>query len=234
LSDVVELVKAIKKIAVEAVEAAKPVHVCFGLVKSTKPLKIFVDQKMTLGENQLVKLQSFTATTETPVTGSITAYAASFIGKIPYLLGTGRNYNTLEEIVAARGTADCSAFTERVYRHFGAEIGNVSWTQMHAGVGVDRANIQDGDLLILEGGGHVGIYKSGGIVIHEGGANYTGNVKTSPLSAFSLTAIRRIPVGAAAGTTTTTITSGGLSMGDKVALIRQQGGQKYVVMGKIE
>jgi len=79
---------------------------------------------------------------------------------------------------------------------------------MHAGVGVDRANIQDGDLLILEGGGHVGIYKSGGIVIHEGGANYTGNVKTSPLSAFSLTAIRRIPVGAAAGTTTTTITSG--------------------------
>lgn len=123
MPDAVKFVKFIKRIALEAVEAAKPVQICFGTVKSVKPLKIYVDQKMMLNEKQLIVLQNITG--GTAATGSITAYAESFVGKIPYFLGAGRNYNTLEEIVAAGGMCDCSAFTERVYRHFGAEIGTV-------------------------------------------------------------------------------------------------------------
>ena len=225
LPDAAKLIKAIKKAAVEAVEATKPVQICFGSVKSTEPLKIFVDQKMILGEKQLTVMQN---AVQAAASGSITAYAESFVGKIPYLYGAGRNYNTLEEIVAAGGMCDCSAFTERVYRHFGAEIGTVVSAQESAGTEVSVQDIKDGDLLILEGGNHAGIYKADGQVIHEGGDDYTGNVKISPLSAFTLTDIRRIAVGGQ----TVSKASSGLSEGDEVVLIRQQGGQKYIVIGK--
>ncbi|MCM1227321.1 MAG: DUF2577 family protein [Clostridium sp.] len=230
MPDAVKLVKFIKKIALEAVEAAKPVQICFGTVKSAEPLKIYVDQKMTLGKNQLIVLQN-SVMGETAATGGITAYAESFIGKIPYLLGAGRNYDTLEEIVAAADMCDCSAFTERVYRHFGAEIGTVVSAQESAGVSVSISDIKDGDLLILEDGWHAGIYKSGGQVIHEGGDDYTGNVKISLLSAFDLKDIRRITVGNASVSING---NGSLAEKDEVVLLRQQGGQKYIVMGKIK
>ncbi|MGN1481452.1 DUF2577 family protein, partial [Porcipelethomonas sp.] len=84
MPDAVELMKIIKKTALAAVEASKPVQICFGSVKNTEPLKIFVDQKMTLGENQLVLLKN-AAEVQQETTGSITAYAESFVGKIPYL-----------------------------------------------------------------------------------------------------------------------------------------------------
>lgn len=61
----------------------------------------------------------------------VAAYAVSFEGKIPYLLGAGREYHSLEEIVAAGGMADCSAFTQRVFRHFNVEIGGSTYEQQN-------------------------------------------------------------------------------------------------------
>lgn len=145
MPDAVELMKLIKKAAIQAVEASKPVQICFGLVKSTKPLKIYVDQKMTLGEKQLILSRNVSGGASPAASGSVTEYAKSFVGKIPYLYGAGRNYNTLEEIVAAGGMCDCSAFTERVYRHFGAEVGTVVSIQESAGTAVSISQIQDGD-----------------------------------------------------------------------------------------
>lgn len=231
MPDAVELMKLIKKAAIQAVEASKPVQICFGLVKSTKPLKIYVDQKMTLGEKQLILSRNVSGGTSPAASGSVTEYAKSFVGKIPYLYGAGRNYNTLEEIVAAGGMCDCSAFTERVYRHFGAEVGTVVSIQESAGTAVSISQIQDGDLLILEGGNHAGIYKADGQVIHEGGDDYTGNVKISPLSAFTLTGIRRIAVNTSSQEKPAS--ESGLAKNDEVILIRQQGGQKYIVIGKV-
>ena len=214
MPDAVELMKLIKKAAIQAVEASKPVQICFGLVKSTKPLKIYVDQKMTLGEKQLMLSRNVSGGASPATTGSVTEYAKSFVGKIPYLYGAGRNYNTLEEIVAAGGMCDCSAFTERVYRHFGAEIGTVVSIQESAGTAVSISQIQDGDLHI-----------------HEGGDDYTGNVKISPLSAFTLTGIRRIAVNTSSQEKPAS--ESGLAKNDEVILIRQQGGQKYIVIGKV-
>ena len=54
VADALELVKAVKKVSVDAVEALKPVEVCFGKVIGASPLKIFVEQKLVLGEAQLV------------------------------------------------------------------------------------------------------------------------------------------------------------------------------------
>lgn len=55
-----ELVRLIKKAAVEAVEAEKPAAVCFGRVVGIAPLKIMVEQRLVLGENQLVLTKAVT------------------------------------------------------------------------------------------------------------------------------------------------------------------------------
>ena len=60
LRDANDLLDLIKKAAVEAVDASKPVQVCFGKVTNTSPLKINVEQKMTLGELQLVLCRNVT------------------------------------------------------------------------------------------------------------------------------------------------------------------------------
>lgn len=60
LSDCTELLKTIKKAAAEGVEAGKPVNICFGTVVGVAPLQINIDQKMTLGEKQLLLAQSVT------------------------------------------------------------------------------------------------------------------------------------------------------------------------------
>lgn len=54
MSDAGELVRLIKKAAVDAVEAGKPAAVCFGRVTGTAPLKITVDERLSLGEGQLI------------------------------------------------------------------------------------------------------------------------------------------------------------------------------------
>ena len=60
MPDAIELLKTIKRAAVDAVDASKPVQICFGKVTSVSPLKILVEQKMTLGEAQLVLCRNVT------------------------------------------------------------------------------------------------------------------------------------------------------------------------------
>ena len=230
----------IKRTALNAVEASKPVNVCFGVVKSTEPLKIFIDQKILLDEVRLVLTERVVENELLENTGDLTAYATSFVGKIPYYYGAGRSYRTLEEIVAAGGMCDCSAYTERVFRHFGAEIGSTTYVQQNSGVAVNPSDIAEGDLLLFNNHsgsaqpGHVGIYIGNGQVVHEGGGNYKGNVKISPLSSFTVMSIRRITTSAQNADNNKEITvHSRLVVGDRVLVLRIQGGQKYVVMDKI-
>lgn len=60
LADANGLVEAMKKAAKEEREASKPVHVYFGKVVSASPLKINVEQKMVLGESQLILTRNVT------------------------------------------------------------------------------------------------------------------------------------------------------------------------------
>lgn len=60
MPDAVELVKTIKKAAVDAIDATKPVHIYVGRVISVSPLKIDVEQKMPLGEAQLILSRNVT------------------------------------------------------------------------------------------------------------------------------------------------------------------------------
>jgi hypothetical protein len=60
LPDAVELMKTIKRASLDAVKASKPVEVCFGKVTSASPLKILVEQKLPLGEGQLILTRNVT------------------------------------------------------------------------------------------------------------------------------------------------------------------------------
>ncbi len=54
LADVNAFVEAVKKASRDEREASKPVNIYFGKVISASPLKINVEQKMILNENQLI------------------------------------------------------------------------------------------------------------------------------------------------------------------------------------
>jgi hypothetical protein len=60
LLDTNDLLNTIKKAALEAVEAEKPVNLLFGKVTSASPLKINVEQKMILSSAQLVLTRNVT------------------------------------------------------------------------------------------------------------------------------------------------------------------------------
>lgn len=60
MPDMAEFMKTIKRAALDAVAAAKPAEICYGIVTSVSPLKINVDQKLILGENQLVLTKAVT------------------------------------------------------------------------------------------------------------------------------------------------------------------------------
>ena len=55
-----DLVQSMKKAALEAVNASKPAGVIFGIVMNIDPLEIDIEQRMTLGPDQLVVCQHLT------------------------------------------------------------------------------------------------------------------------------------------------------------------------------
>ena len=60
MRDSKDLIKSIKKAAGEAVEASKPVALCFGKVTSAAPLGILVDQKLPITAKQIVMSRNVT------------------------------------------------------------------------------------------------------------------------------------------------------------------------------
>lgn len=67
---------------------------------------------------------------------------------------------------------DCSGLTMWAYARAGISLPHSSEAQMGAGRHVSRADLQPGDLVFFDGGGHVGIYVGNGNMIdanHSGG-----------------------------------------------------------------
>lgn len=74
MADANELVETLKRAAVEAMEAKKPVNVYFGEVVSAAPLQINVEQKMVLGEKQLILSRNVTNFKTSIIGGNIKNY----------------------------------------------------------------------------------------------------------------------------------------------------------------
>lgn len=128
------------------------------------------------------KGNSNTATIITNATGSelgkqIANYACQYVGN-PYVLGG----------TSLTNGADCSGFTYRVYADYGYSIPRTSYAQRNAGVAVDYANAQPGDLVCYEG--HVGMYIGGGKIVHA--STPSSGIKISNATYRTILGVRRI------------------------------------------
>lgn len=90
----------------------------------------------------------------------IANYAKQFVGN-PYVHGG----------TSLTKGADCSGFTQSVYKHFGISIPRVARAQAKVGKSVSWNNLQPGDLVFYSGNGgrsvtHVAIYIGNGKIVH--------------------------------------------------------------------
>ena len=76
-----DFVKVIKKTAMDAVNASKPTNMVFGKVISANPLKIQIEQKLTLGSAQLVLSRNVTNYTVSMTVNHTTGSASGGAGE---------------------------------------------------------------------------------------------------------------------------------------------------------
>ena len=109
------------------------------------------------------------------------AYACQFIGN-PYVWGG----------TSLTNGADCSGFTQQVYKHFGINIPRVSGDQRYAGVEVPYSEAQPGDLICYSG--HVAIYTGNGGIVHASSSEPypIGGIKTGSATYRTILSVRRL------------------------------------------
>lgn len=109
---------------------------------------------------------------------SVANYALKFVGN-PYKYGG----------TSLTKGADCSGFTQSVFKHFGYSIPRTSSSQRSAGTKVSWSNKKAGDLICYYG--HVAIYIGNNKVVHASSAK-TGIKITSPANYRKVASVRRI------------------------------------------
>lgn len=111
---------------------------------------------------------------------SVVDTAKNLLGKVKYQFGaTSINTNG--------GVADCSSFTQFVFKQNGIDIPRTAALQYQQGTAVDKSNLQPGDLIFFSGTSshakisHVGIYVGDNKFIHN--SSKSGTI-TSDLSGY--------------------------------------------------
>lgn len=100
-----DFLNVIKKAALDAINASQPSDFCFGKVISVSPLKISVEQKMTLGASQLVLTRNVTdfktMVTTNSETKELTIHNALEVGEKVALMKQkgGQKYLVLDRVV---------------------------------------------------------------------------------------------------------------------------------------
>lgn len=107
----------------------------------------------------------------------IASYACKFVGN-PYVSGG----------TSLTNGADCSGFTQAVYKAFGYNIPRTSTAQRSVGRGVTYADAQPGDIICYAG--HVAIYLGGGRIVHA--STPATGIKYGTATYRQILAVRRI------------------------------------------
>lgn len=107
---------------------------------------------------------------------SIANFALQYVGR-PYVSGG----------TSLTNGADCSGFTQAVYRNFGISIPRTSDSQGRGGKEVSYSEAQPGDIIYY--GGHVGIYLGGGRIVHA--STPATGIKTENALYRSIRSVRR-------------------------------------------
>ena len=107
---------------------------------------------------------------------AIASYALQFVGN-PYVLGG----------TSLTNGADCSGFTQSVFRNFGISLPRTSAAQRSAGRAVSYSEAQAGDLICYDG--HVAIYLGGGRIVHA--STPATGIKTGTATYRTILSVRR-------------------------------------------
>lgn len=146
LKDIIDEIILKKKIAAE---------------KAMAEQKARLKAKKAAAASKTTKKKNTTSTIAANPRGSaIAAYAKQFVGN-PYVHGG----------TSLTKGADCSGFTQSVYKHFGISIPRVARAQARVGKSVSWNNLQPGDLMFYSGNGgrsvtHAAIYIGNGKIVH--------------------------------------------------------------------
>jgi len=90
---------------------------------------------------------------------------------------------------AGPSTFDCSGLVQWSYKQAGVAIPRTTYGQADAGTPVAKNDLQPGDVVLFDGGGHEAIYAGNGTVVH---APTEGQpVKHAPLDSMPFYAARR-------------------------------------------
>lgn len=85
---------------------------------------------------------------------------------------------------------DCSGLVQWAFAQAGIGLPRTSGAQAGVGVPVSLSDLQVGDVIIYNGGGHAGIYAGDGNIIH---ASTSGTpVRYAPLNSMAIYAVRRV------------------------------------------
>ncbi|MCI8374302.1 MAG: hydrolase Nlp/P60 [Lachnospiraceae bacterium] len=107
---------------------------------------------------------------------SIANFALQFVGR-PYVSGG----------TSLTDGADCSGFTQSVFKHFGISLPRTSGAQAGAGRSVSYSEAQPGDLICYQG--HVAIYIGGGRIVHA--STPSSGIKTGNAQYRTILSVRR-------------------------------------------
>lgn len=107
----------------------------------------------------------------------IAKFACNFIGN-PYVAGG----------TSLTNGADCSGFTQAVYKNFGYSVPRNSTSQRAYGTGVELSQAEPGDIVCYAG--HVALYIGNGLIVHASTAK-TG-IKISSVTYRPILSVRRI------------------------------------------
>lgn len=141
----------------------------------TQPNNEQVAENNEVSNNSGATAQSSSRASSSGVTGNdIVNFAKQYLG-YKYVSG-GASPST---------GFDCSGLTYYVYKNFGITLNRSSYAQISNGIGVSRAELQPGDLVLFNNSsnskiGHVGIYIGSNTFIHA--ANSRKGVITTSLS----------------------------------------------------
>ncbi|MDO4941439.1 MAG: C40 family peptidase [Lachnospiraceae bacterium] len=131
------------------------------------------------GNTRYVYTKYLSKSKPSSVTGAqVAAYAKKFVGN-PYKYGG----------TSLTKGADCSGFTQSVYKHFGYSIPRTSSEQRSAGTKVSWSNKKAGDLICYDG--HVAIYIGSNKIVHASNKK-TGIKISSPANYRKVLSVRRI------------------------------------------
>ena len=134
------------------------------------------------GEEGFVLTKYLSKTKIKTTTGQQVAnYAKQFVGN-PYRYGG----------TSLTNGADCSGFTQSVYKHFGYKLPRTSSEQRKSGKSVSFSNRKVGDLFCYSG--HVGIYIGNNKIVHASNSKPypKGGIKISSVTIMKVKAVRRI------------------------------------------